>query len=156
MKYPPAPLTPFTAALPQKPRHPFRCQLQPSRRAQGLSAAPSLACALLNSLVALFSAPVLYFQRLAHSFARTPGVWGIPNVLRDTGVGTLSLATRHSPLVTFLVVSFHALTNPSFCGIDKYAPPFHAVTNPSPRKPFLFTSIQNARVSTPRLFLATR
>jgi hypothetical protein len=74
MKYPPASLTPFLATLlcirrkmhilsePSEPKHD-----QPSARA-------SIACALLNSLVALFSAPVLSFQWLAHSFAETPGV----------------------------------------------------------------------------------
>jgi hypothetical protein len=78
MKYPPASLTPFLAALlcirrkmhilsePSEPKHD-----QPSARA-------SIACALLNSLVALFSAPVLSFQWLAHSLTKTPGGWGIP------------------------------------------------------------------------------
>jgi hypothetical protein len=46
------------------------------------------------------------------------------------------------------LLCFHNLTNPSFSRIDKYVPPFHKVTNPSPRNLFLFTSIQNPRVST--------
>jgi hypothetical protein len=46
------------------------------------------------------------------------------------------------------LLCFHNLTNPSVSRIDKYVPPFHKVTNPSPRKLFLFTSIQNPRVST--------
>src|SRR5260370_23055379 len=79
MKYPASHLTPFLATLLQEPRHPFRCQLLPSRTGQGLSAGASSACALLNSLVALFSTPILCFQRLAHSFAKTPGGWGIPD-----------------------------------------------------------------------------
>jgi len=47
------------------------------------------------------------------------------------------------------LLCFHNLTNPSVSPIDKYVPPFHKVTNPSPRNLFLFTSIQNPRVSTP-------
>jgi hypothetical protein len=46
------------------------------------------------------------------------------------------------------LLCFHNLTNPSFPRIDKYVPPFHKLTNPSSRNLFLFTSIQNPRVST--------
>jgi hypothetical protein len=34
-------------------------------------------CALLNSLVAPFATPILCFQQLTRSFAKTPG-WGVP------------------------------------------------------------------------------
>ena len=84
MKYTPAPLTPFLAVLPRKSRHPFRCQLLPSRTAKGLSASASIACALLNSLVALFATPVLYFQWLAASFRKTPG-FGYPASVQSSG-----------------------------------------------------------------------
>jgi len=103
MKYPPAPLTPFLAALPQNPRHPFRFQLLPSRTAQGLSAAPSIACALLNSLVALFATPVLYFQWLAASFRKTPG-GGYPASVQSSG----------SPQRANPFASYHIPATPAF------------------------------------------
>jgi len=84
MKYPPAPLTPFFASLLcirrrthilSEPREPEDDQL---------TTAASIACALLNSLVALFSAPVLYFQWLAASFHKTPG-GGYPASVQSSG-----------------------------------------------------------------------
>lgn len=42
---------------------------------------------------------------------------------------------------------FQQLTNPSRFTIDEHLPYFHDVTNPSSRNSFLFSSIQNARVS---------
>ncbi len=73
MEYPPAPLTPFFTSLPLTRPHRFLRHARPSRTAQVLSAAASIACALLNSLASLFAAAVLYFQSLAHSFAKHPG-----------------------------------------------------------------------------------
>jgi hypothetical protein len=84
MKYPPAPLTPFLASLPQNPRRAFRCHLLPSRTVQSPSAGASIACALLKSLVALFATPVLYFQWLAASFRKTPG-GGYPASVQSSG-----------------------------------------------------------------------
>ncbi len=155
MKYPPAALTPFLAALLciRRRMRILREQRQPKGLDQ-LSAHASIACGLLNSLLALFSAPVLYFQWLAHSSAKTPGVWGIPD--GSTGYsGCVSLcdtsafsAPQRYHLQWFgSLLCFHNLTNPSFPRIDKYAPPFHKVTNPSSCKLFLFTSIQNPGVS---------
>ena len=47
-----------------------------SLRTKRLSGLFSSACRLLNSLASLFSTPFLYFQSLAASFRKTPGVWG--------------------------------------------------------------------------------
>ena len=74
MKYTSAPLTPFLATLPQdapvgSPRHSLVSNSTPL-----LSICASIACALLNSLAALFSTAVVCFQSFADSFAKTPGV----------------------------------------------------------------------------------
>ena len=154
MKYPPAALTPFLATLLCRRRMHIPSEQREPKGLDQLSARTTIACALLNSLLALFSAPVLYFQRLAHSSAKTPGVWGIPD--GSTGYsGCVSLcdtsafsAPQRYHLQWFgSLLCFHNLTNPSFPRIDKYAPPFHKVTNPSSCKLFLFTSIQNPGVS---------
>src|SRR5712692_7577576 len=100
MKYPPAALTPFLAALPQKLPHPFRCQLLPSRATQGLSAGASMACALLNSLLALFSAPSLCFQWLVlRTLLQKHGGCGVSRTFCGTPEWVRSLS-RHSSLTT--------------------------------------------------------
>src|SRR5258708_38764379 len=155
MKYAANHLTPFPATLLCiRRRMRILSEQREPKDLDQLSAHTSIACALLNSLLALFSAPVLYFQWLAHSSAKTPGVWGIPD--GSTGYsGCVSLcdtsafsAPQRYHLQWFgSLLCFHNLTNPSFPRIDKYAPPFHKVTNPSSCKLFLFTSIQNPGVS---------
>ena len=77
MKYGVSPLTPFLTALSQISPHGYYRNSIITRTAQALSARDSMPCALLNSLVALFSTAVVCFQELAHSFAKTPGV-GVP------------------------------------------------------------------------------
>jgi len=76
MKYPPALLTPFLAALPHKATISFRSRSLISQQGTPLSAHASIACSLLNSLASLFATPSLYFQSFADSFAKTPGVGG--------------------------------------------------------------------------------
>jgi hypothetical protein len=92
MKYPPALLTPFLAALPQKAPISFHCSSLISHQGTPLSAHTSIACSLLNSLAALFATPVLCFQSFADSFAKTGGYGGtlrlspcsfIPSALRE-------------------------------------------------------------------------
>src|SRR5258708_1719336 len=155
MKYPPAALTPFLASLLciRRRMHILSEQREPKDLDQ-LSAHTSIACALLNSLASLFPLALVCFQSFADSFGKTPGVWGIPD--GSTGYsGCVSLcdtsafsAPQRYHLQWFgSLLCFHNLTNPSFPGIDKYAPPFHKVTNPSSCKLFLFTSIQNPGVS---------
>jgi|ERR1700687_5057469 len=78
MKYPPAPLTPFSATLPQSPALPSRSHSLISRTAQALSVCTTIACSLLKSLGSLFASPVLCFQWLAASFHKTPGGGGYP------------------------------------------------------------------------------
>ena len=77
MKYRTSPLTPFLAAVPQNSLHCLLAHSRVSRTPQALSDCASMPCALLNSLVALFSTAVVCFQELARSFAKTPGV-GVP------------------------------------------------------------------------------
>ena len=77
MKYWPTLLTPFLAALAQNRPQRSRHHSLVSRTSQTLNVCASTACALLNSLVALFSTAVVCFQELADSFAKTPGV-GVP------------------------------------------------------------------------------
>ena len=84
MKYPTSPLTPFFAALPQNSLHRLLAHSRVSRTAQALSDRVSMACALLNSLVALFLTPVVCFQELARSFAKTPGVVYYPPISNDS------------------------------------------------------------------------
>jgi hypothetical protein len=74
----------------------------------------------LNSLAPLFATPVLYFQRLARSFAKTGGVGGLP-------LRRLSALWRYHLPVVFLGLCFHILTN---C---------------FSRKRFIFTTIRIAR-----------
>ena len=74
MKYSPAPLTPSFATLPQNPPRLFRYHSPVSYAAQTLNTYASIACALLNSLAALFATPILCFQSLAASFAKYRGV----------------------------------------------------------------------------------
>ena len=73
MKYPPAPLTPFLAALPQNPPHRFRPHSLVPRTAKALSAHSSIACALFELSCRSFFNAALCFQSLAHSFAKHRG-----------------------------------------------------------------------------------
>jgi hypothetical protein len=145
MKYPSAPLTPFLAALPQKPRHPFRCQLLPSRIAQGLSAGASIACALLNSLVALFQPLSFVFNGLRPLFAKHPG-WGYPErFCRLTRVGCHSPTPLRSlrlftPSSEGCGIICNGLSR-SFVFITLQIPPFLASIN----MPRLFTKLQIPR-----------
>ena len=140
MKYPASPLTSFLAVLSQNPPHGYRRNSPTARTAQALSDRASMACALLNSLVALFSFAVVCFQELAHSFAKTPAVrWGVP--LRNLRV--LCASALPFAVVTS-VPRFQELTSCSLHLIDLHPPRFHAFTNCFFRKPFLFTSIQIA------------
>jgi hypothetical protein len=77
MKYPPALLTPFLAALPSKAPISFHYRSLISHQGTPLSAYASIACSLLNSLASLFATPFLYFQSFADSFVKTGGV-GVP------------------------------------------------------------------------------
>ena len=92
MKYPPAPLTPFLASPPRIRRrtHIPNEQREPKDHQPTLSA--SIACRLLNSLASLFSTPFLYFQSLAASFRKTPGVWGTVFLC---GASAFSAPARH-------------------------------------------------------------
>ena len=76
MKYPPAPLTPFLASPPRNRRKTQFPNEQRELKDHQPTLSASIACRLLNSLASLFSTPFLYFQSLAASFRKTPGVWG--------------------------------------------------------------------------------
>jgi len=75
MKYPPAPLTPFLASPPRIRRRTHILNEQRELKDHQPTLSDSIACRLLNSLASLFSTPFLYFQSLAASFRKTPGVW---------------------------------------------------------------------------------
>ena len=136
MKYPASPLTPFLATLPciRRRMRILREQRQPKGLDQ-LSAHTSIACALLNSLLALFSAPVLSFQWLAHSFAKTPGVGVSRTVLRATRVGRPSATPPRSLRLCGIICSG---LGRSFVFITLQIPPFPASIN----MPRLFTKLQ--------------
>jgi|ERR1700719_2665740 len=74
MKYPPALLTAFLAALPQKAPISFGSRSLISQQGTPLSADAAIACSLLNSLACLFATPLLCFQSLAASFAKIGGM----------------------------------------------------------------------------------
>src|ERR1700730_15441177 len=84
MKYPPAPLTPSLATLPQNVRLGFSCPSLVSITSTVLSVCASIACALLNSLASLFATPVLYFQSFVDSFVKTPGGGGAAPISRHS------------------------------------------------------------------------
>jgi hypothetical protein len=77
MKYPPALLTPFLAALPSKAPVSVHYRSLISHQGTPLSGHASIACSLLNSLTSLFATPVLCFQSFADSFCKMGG-WGYP------------------------------------------------------------------------------
>ncbi len=77
MKYPPAPLTPFLASPPRIRRRTQILNDQRELKDYQPTLSASIACRLLNSLASLFSTPFLYFQSLAASFVKIPGV-GVP------------------------------------------------------------------------------
>jgi len=108
MKYSQAPLTPFLPSLPLTRAHRFLRYARPSRTAQALSAGPSIACALLNSLAALFAAAVLYFQSVAHSFAKHPG-YGVPG--RFCGLDRLNALSPLLLITSLQALHFHAITH---------------------------------------------
>ena len=139
MKYPPAPLTPFLAALPQKAPISFRSRSLISQQGTPLSAHASIACSLLNSLASLFATPSLYFQSFADSFVKTPG-GGVP----CANFPPLVYPERSSRGATPFLLAFvfkNLQIPPSISSINM-PPPFQTVTNPSPRKLFRFTFIQ--------------
>ena len=74
MKYPPAPLTPFLAALPQNAPPSFRCHRPVAETRKPRSCVSSTAWPLLISLASLFATPPLSFQSFTASFLKTPGV----------------------------------------------------------------------------------
>ncbi len=78
----PAPASPRvrTPSPPQLPLSPF----------------PAISCALLNSLAALFRAPALCFQCFAHSFPKTPGGCGSPQLGRPTTIPKTGTARRRA------------------------------------------------------------
>src|SRR5882724_3237743 len=76
MKYPPAPLTPFLASPLSIPRRTHIPNEQRELKDHQPTLSASIACRPLNSLASLFSTPFLYFQSLAASFRKTPGVGG--------------------------------------------------------------------------------
>src|SRR5882762_7946093 len=107
-------------------------------------------CGLFFSLGALFDVRLVCFQYLADSFCKTPG-GGVPlrhlRALRACPffrrASSLSLAFFCRPSIFI-----HLQIPPrrvSICNILC----FHALTNPFFRNFFVFTSIQNARVSPP-------
>ena len=74
MKYPPAPLTPFLAALPQNPRHRFRPHSLAPRTAKPLSAHFPIACALFELSCRSFSSPSSLFSVACALFCKNTGV----------------------------------------------------------------------------------
>jgi hypothetical protein len=72
---------------------------------------------LLRALSVLFATPILYFQQLARSFAKTPGVGG---------TSRHSLWPHVSMATDFFVLCFHNDTNPLFPQV----PCFHIHTKP--------------------------
>jgi hypothetical protein len=140
MKYPASQLTPFSATLPQKAPLPANRHSLVPRTAQPLNARASIACALLKALVALFSAPVLCFQRLAHSFAKTTGV-GYPGPIdglsaavddgsrcrrRFCGTPGWGIPLRRLRVLCASAVSFAVVrVAPLFSRAYKLLPPLH-------------------------------
>src|SRR6266849_9570503 len=99
MKYSPAPLTPFLAALLciRRRMHILSEQREPKDLDQ-LSSHTPIACALLNSLASLFAPALVCFQSFADSFAKTPGV----GVSRTVPSDISSLFLQASPTSVLL------------------------------------------------------
>ena len=146
MKYPPAPLTPFLAALPQNARPSLRCHRLVAKTRKPRSSVSSTACPLLNSPAPLLATPPLSFQSLTASFLKTPGV-GLPS--RKPGErqrpSRFPRLTSHQTPVTALCLSpvlnnlqippaHHRPASPPFSRTYKSLFPqtlsFHIDTNP--------------------------
>src|SRR5437899_10667340 len=116
MKYPPAPLTPFLAPPPRIRRRTHIPNEQRELKDHQPTLSASIACRLLKSLASLFSTPFLYFQSLAASFRKTPGVWG---TVFPCGASAFSAPLRYH--LQFLSRSFFSRTyelpppTPSIC-----------------------------------------
>jgi len=76
MKYPPARLTPFLASPPRIRRRTHIPNEPRELKDHQPTLSASIVCRLLKSLASLFPTRFLYFQSLAASFRKTPGVWG--------------------------------------------------------------------------------
>src|SRR5713226_4459629 len=86
-----------------------RINLAYSPDTPALSLRVSEICGLFNSLCALFTTPILYFQQLADSFRKTPGV-GVP--LHD--VGRCTGAQKYLSVSPLLATLAHSLSRKSF------------------------------------------
>ncbi len=142
MKYPPAPLTPFLAALLciRRRAHIPSEQREPKDLNQ-LSASTTTACSLFALSLLRFRPSACLFSTAYSLFCKNTRGGGIP----DGSAGHQQFASTSFPGFASASSCFQRLANPSFGLIDKYAPPFHTVTNPFSRNPFLFTSIQNTQ-----------
>jgi hypothetical protein len=103
MKYPPAPLTPFLAALLCIRRRIHILSEPEPKGLDRLTPSTSVACSLLKSLASLFPPRFLYFQSLAVSFRKTPGRVGYCVPLRRLR------ALRACPLWRVSALSFAVL-----------------------------------------------
>lgn len=121
MKYSASPLTPFFAALPRNAPVSLRCHRLVTETGKPRSSISSIACTLLNSLAAFFATPLLCFQSLANSFAKTPGV-GVPRMVLRDSARIFLLTTHHSPL--FPVFSYQQLTSCASPSIYQHVPLF--------------------------------
>src|SRR5437879_3304417 len=74
MKYPTGPINLFTSDTYEETRPSISCNSRLFIPTADLSALPSIACRLLNSLASLFATPLVCFQPLAASFSKMPGV----------------------------------------------------------------------------------
>jgi hypothetical protein len=117
MKYSPAPLTPFLAALCIRRRMPILNEQRERKDLDPLTLSTSIACALLNSLAALFATPLICFQSLADSFAKIPGV-GYPGRFCGTP------AVRH-PANSLFTGHESRVTSHDFSTTYKLPPPHH-------------------------------
>jgi len=94
------------------------------------------------SLFALFSPLASFVFNTLRTLSAKHRGYGVPlRHLRALRASALSFAVILWPLY------FHPLTNPSSSRVDLQHSLFHALTNPFFRNFFVFTSIQNARVS---------
>jgi hypothetical protein len=140
MKYPPAPLTPFLAALLCIRRRMHT--LNEQRELKGfdpLTLSTSISCALLNSLASLFASPLVCYQSFAASFFKTPG-WGYsatpPRSPRLAAVAGLCIIIA----VVGSVPRFQELTSCSLPPIDLHPARFHALMNCFFRNSRVFTN----------------
>src|SRR5712692_10627603 len=94
------------------------------------------ACALLNSLAALFPTPVLCFQQLPHSFPKTPGVaYPLPELVRCTEAQKRLFV---SPLLATLT---HSVSRKSF-PCHSYANTRDGGVTLAPVSAFVLVSVQ--------------